>query len=102
MLHVPGMTTRERRRMRRLERELARAKRGSNHRAGVKLALARLRARETDRRKDWAEKASTDLARRFDLIRVEDLQIQHMTRSAKGTQQNPGRNVPAGARAVSW
>ena len=97
MLRVPGVTTRERRRMRRLERKLARAKRGSNHRARVKLALARLRARETDRRKDWAEKASTNLARRFDLIRVEDLQIQHMIRSAKGTRENPGQNVHAKA-----
>ena len=54
---------------------------------------ARMRARETDRRKDWAEKASTDLARRFDLIRVEDLKIMNMTRSARGTLQEPGRNV---------
>jgi transposase len=36
---------------------------------------------------------TTDLARRFDLIRVEDLQIKNMTRSAKGTRENPGRNV---------
>ncbi len=60
-------------------------------------AIARLRARETDRRKDWAEKTSTDLARRFDVIRVEDLQIGNMTRSAKGTPENPGRNVRAKA-----
>jgi putative transposase len=56
MLQVPGTTTRERRRMRRLEKKLARAKRGSNRRAEVKLALARLRAGETDRRKDWAKR----------------------------------------------
>jgi len=30
---------------------------------------------------------------RFDVIRVEDLQITNMTRSAKGTRENPGRNV---------
>src|ERR1019366_6399429 len=48
--------------------------------------IARLRARETDRRKDWAEKVSTGIARRFDLIRVEDLQITNTTRSAKGTR----------------
>ena len=27
------------------------------------------------------------------MIRVEDLQIKNMTRSAKGTRENPGRNV---------
>ena len=97
LLHVPVLTVRERRRMWRLERKLARAKRGSNRRGQVKLAIARLRARETDRRKDWAEKVSTGVARRFDVIRVEDLRIQQMTRSAKGTPENPGRNVRAKA-----
>jgi transposase len=77
----------------RLQRRLARAKRGSNRRARTKRAIARLRAREADIRKDWAEKVSTDLARRFDLIRVEDLRITHMTRSARGTLAAPGANV---------
>ncbi len=93
LLHAPGLTARERTRLRRLQRTLARARRGSNRRGRVKCAIARLRARETDRRKDWAEKTSTDLARRFDVIRVENLQITNMTRSAKGTRENPGRNV---------
>jgi transposase len=46
-----------------------------------------------DRRKDWVEKTSTDLARRFDLIRVEALKIRNMTQSAKGTRDHPGRRV---------
>ena len=93
LLHAPGLTGRERIRLRRLQRTLARAKRGSNRRGRVRHAIARLRARESDRRKDWAEKASTDIAHRFDLIRVEDLKIGNMTRSARGTRENPGRNV---------
>jgi putative transposase len=97
MLHAPALTGRERIRLRRLQRKLARAKRGSNRRGRVKHAIARLRARETDRRKDWAEKTSTGIARRFDVIRVEDLQIGNMTRSARGTRENPGRNVRAKA-----
>ena len=40
---------------------------------------------------------STDIARRFEVIRAEDLQIGTMTRSAKGTPENPGRNVRAKA-----
>ena len=97
LLHAPGLTARERARLRRLQRRLARAKRGSSRRGRVRQATARLRARETDRRKDWAEKTSTDIARRFDLIRVEDLQIKNMTRSAKGTRESLGRNVGAKA-----
>ena len=75
LLPCPALTARERTRLRRLQRTLARARRGSNRRGRVKHAIARLKARQTDRRKDWAEKVSTGIARRFDLIRVEDLQI---------------------------
>ena len=93
MLHAPALSARERTRLRRMQRAQARAKRGSSRRGRVKHAIARLRARETDRRKDWAEKSSTGIVRRFDVIRVEDLQITNMTRSAKGMLEKPGRNV---------
>jgi transposase len=92
-LSVPWLTSGRQRRLVLLQRQLARAKRGSRRRARVRLAIARLRAREADARKDWAEKLSTDLARRFDTIRVEDLKIASMTRSARGTIAEPGRNV---------
>jgi putative transposase len=94
-LTVPGLSAREQARLRRLQRRLARAGRGSNRRGKAKIAVARLRARERDRRKDWCEKTSTGIARRFDVIRVEDLNIGSMTRSAKGTVERPGRNVRA-------
>ena len=93
LLHAPGLTAREQTRLRRLQRTLARAKRGSNRRGRVKRAIARLRARETDRRKDWAEKTSTDLAQRFDVIRVEDLKIDEHDPVGEGTRESPGRNV---------
>ena len=97
LLYAPGLTAWERTRLGRLQRTLARAKRDSNRRGRVKHAIARLRTRETDRRKDWAEKTSTGIARRFDVIRVEDLKIRNMTRLARGTREEPGRNVRAKA-----
>ncbi len=93
LLLAPGLTPGERQRLRRLQRHLAHARRGSKRRSKTKLAIAKLKARETDRRKDWVEKVSTDLARRFDTIRVEDLDVRAMTSSAKGTREQPGRNV---------
>jgi transposase len=93
LLHCPGLSSREVIRLRRLERKLAKSKRGSGRRGRVKMAAACLKGHEAARRKDWCEKTSTDLARRFDLIRVEDLQISSMTRSAKGTVDAPGRKV---------
>jgi putative transposase len=79
--------------VRRLQRRLARAKRGSNRHATVKARLARLHARNADARRDWAEKVSTEIARRYDLIRLEDLDVGRMTRSARGTAAGPGRHV---------
>jgi transposase len=95
MLACARLSIGRRRRLKRLQRKLARAVSGSNRRAAVKHSIARLKAREADARRDWAEKLSTDLARRFDVIRVEDLQITEMTHSAKGTTEEPGRSVRA-------
>jgi putative transposase len=108
LLTVPGLRPAEQRRLRLLERRLARAKRRSGRRRRVKVAIARLKARETTRRRDWVEQTSTNLARRFDMIYVEDLNVQAMTRSARGTTENPGRNVKAkaglnrGIRTAGW
>ena len=58
-----GLRPKETERLLRLQRKLARAKRGSSRRTKVKTQIARLKARESDRRKDWVEKTSTDLVR---------------------------------------
>jgi putative transposase len=97
LLFVPGLRDSEAKRLLRLQRKLARAKPGSNRRRRVKTAIARIKARDNDRRKDWVEKTSTDLARRFDVICVEDLRIRNMVRSARGTVTAPGENVRAKA-----
>jgi len=95
MLTVPRLSPAQRRRLCRLQRRLARARRGSKRRARVKLAIAKLRVRDADARKDRVEKISTDLARRFDIIRVEDLSISRMTRSGRGSIARPGQHVRA-------
>jgi len=93
LLHCPGLSRVERTRALRLRRRLARAARRSNRRARLRRAIARLTTKESARRRDWAEKLTTLLAREFDVIRVEDLRITHMTRSARGTAASPGRRV---------
>jgi putative transposase len=93
LLRAPSLSPGESKRLKVLQQRLARGKRGSNRRERTKRAIAKLKARETDRRKDWVEKATTDLARRFDVIRVEDLKVRAMTRSARGTIEHPGTGV---------
>ncbi len=93
LLHAPSLTGGESKRLRVLQQRLARAKRGSSRRERTKRAIAKLKARERDRRKDWVEKTTTDVARRFDVIRVEALDVRAMTRSARGTVEKPGVGV---------
>jgi putative transposase len=93
LLTVAGLRPAERRRQRLLERCKARQRKGSRRRERTKLGIAQLKTREADRRRDWIEKTSTDLARRFDLICVEDLDVRAMSRSATGTSQQPGQGV---------
>lgn len=92
-LNCPKLASRERARIRKHQRRAARTPKGSPQKAAEYAAAARIQAREANRRKDWCEKTSTDLARRFDVIRFEDLRIKNMTRSARGTLETPGRNV---------
>lgn len=88
-----GLRPKEGERLLRLQRRLAHSRKRSGRRGRLKTQVAQVRAREADRRKDWAEKTSTALATRFDVIRVEDLNVKGMTRSARGTFAEPGRNV---------
>ncbi|WP_160167390.1 RNA-guided endonuclease InsQ/TnpB family protein [Nocardiopsis valliformis] len=92
-LNCPQPSTKERARRRKHERRAARAPKSSPARKAEHAKVARLKAREAARRKDWVEKTSTMLARTFDTIRFEDLKITNMTASAKGTVAEPGSRV---------
>jgi transposase len=101
LLTCPGLSDRDQNRLAYLQRRLARCSRNSNRRRRAKAAIAKLHARAADRRNDWVEKTSTDLARRFDLIRVEDLRITQMTRrpKPKPDPERPGELLPNRRRA---
>jgi putative transposase len=100
------LTAEQKRRLLGLERRKARqvtwAKkhnggRYSNRLRRTIIEIARLRARQARRRRDFTHKLTTDLAKNHGWIAVEDLRVKGMTRSAKGTREEPGRNVKAKA-----
>jgi len=104
MFHAPGLRPGETQRLRRLQRKLARQEKGSTRRAHTKVAIAKLKAREADRRRDFIEQTATALLRDFDLIAAAVLAVKTMVRSAKGTVERPGKNVRQKAglnRAIS-
>ncbi len=91
--HTPGLKPREQSRALRLKRTLARQAKGSKQREATKRNLARLDHRAINRKRGFIEKLSTRLAREYDTIRIEDLPITNMIRSAKGTIESPGTRV---------
>ncbi len=101
LLSCPGLSEGEQARLKHLQRRLSRCRPGSNRRQRVKVAIAKLHARAADRRRDWVEKTSTDLARGFDVIRVEDLRVAPMTRrpKPKSDPDRPGGYLPNHRRA---
>ncbi len=85
--HAPDMAKLEARK-RRYQRKVSRCKRGSKRRA-----LAKTARRIACKRHDWQHKTSRTIADAAHTVVVEDLKPRAMTRSAKGTAGEPGRNV---------
>lgn len=79
------------------QRSIARARRGSgNYRHLIRRAAA-LHARAAGIRRNTIHHATTALARSFDAIAVEDLNVAGMTVAGRGTIAVPGVNVRAKA-----
>lgn len=96
----PGQAERLRRLARRAGRqETARRRRPNDQRRRSRRhqrtldALAKLKAREARIRREFLHKLTTDLAKSHGLVAIEDLRVANMTRSAKGTIEQPGTNV---------
>ena len=92
-LPIVRTPAREKRRARKLRKQLSRQKRGSNNRAKTIRRLRHLEAGQARRRLDNAHKATAHIAARHSHVAMEDLRILNMTRSAKGTVEKPGPNV---------
>ena len=98
VIAFPVATPKEERRMRFLQRRASRRVRGSARRRRAHEAVAKLRRRLANRRRDAAHKLSTRLATTYASIAIEDLTLKEMTASAAGTKAAPGRNVRAKSR----
>lgn len=76
-----------------LQRGLARKEKGSsNYRKQVR-KIARAHKRVADARRDALRKLADDVCKNHALVALEDLRINNMTKSAKGSVEHPGRNV---------
>jgi len=101
MIQAPAFTAGEQARFLALQRQLARKLKCSARRGRTLDKLAVLRRRLEDRRTDWVEQTTTELARIYDTVAVEDLRITNMVRrpAPKPDPDQEGRFLPNGARA---
>jgi len=76
-----------------IERALSRCKKGSKRRLKVKNKLLALHKKKANKRKTYLHQISAKLTRENSLICVEDLKINNMSASFRGTQEEPGTNV---------
>lgn len=80
----------------RIERHLARQRRGSRRWKNSRRRLATQRQREADARRTRHFQIASEIVESGpQVIVVEDLRLRNMTRSAKGTLVEPGKNVAA-------
>jgi putative transposase len=75
------------------QRQLARKQKRSKNRLKAREVLRRAYQRAADSRKNYCHHVSKWLIQNYDLIAHEDLKIRNMARSAKGTVEQPGKNV---------
>ena len=83
----------EQEKLAKLQRKLARQKKGSRNSRKTKRKIARLHRYIADSRRDFLHKISTKIAKNHSIIYVEDLKVSNMSASASGTKESPGKNV---------
>ncbi|WP_072572665.1 RNA-guided endonuclease TnpB family protein [Granulibacter bethesdensis] len=79
--------------LRKAQRSVSRKKKGSANRRKAVWRVQKLHARVANTRKDFLHKLSTTIAKNHGTVVVEALQVRNMSASAKGTAEEPGRNV---------
>jgi putative transposase len=80
-----------------LQRRLARKTKFSANWRKLKAKISRLHSHAANARKDYLHKQSTIIAESQGVVKVEKLNVRGMSASAKGTIEEPGRNVRAKA-----
>ena len=92
-IHLMPDVARLEARRRRYQRAMARKQKGSCRYRKYKLLAAKAHRKIARVRHDWQHRTSRKIANGFGTVAVEDLNTRGMTASAKGTVDNPGKNV---------
>jgi putative transposase len=82
-------------RLARYQRSMARKQKFSKNWVKAKAKVQKLHRTIANVRRDFLHKTSTAISKNHALVCIEDLKVANMSRSAKGSKEQPGRNVKA-------
>lgn len=78
------------------QRKLSRKVKFSQNWQKQKARIQRLHSKIANCRADYLHKTSTEISKNHAMVAIEDLEVGNMSKSAKGTIEQPGRNRGAG------
>ncbi|WP_315921861.1 transposase [Mesorhizobium sp. SP-1A] len=90
---LPRMSDKEKKKEATLQQRIARRKKGSKNQLKAKRDYRRFKAKIARRRKDQKHKATTKIADSCNVLYMERLKVKNLTASARGTVEEPGKNV---------
>jgi len=82
-------------RLRRARQALSRKVKFGNNWKKAKARVQRIHARIGNARRDYLHKTSTAISQNHAMVCIEDLQVRNMSKSAAGTNEQPGKSVRA-------
>ena len=80
-------------RLAKLQRQLKRKTKGSSNWKKLVAKISKLHQRITNIRKNFLHQISNTISKNHATVYVEDLKVGNMSKSAKGTVENPGKNI---------
>lgn len=92
-VHNPRHLARAEKKIKRIQRKIARSQKGSARRKRLVERFSRQHHEVALRRRGFLNEMTSKLANSFAAIGIEDLNISGMTASARGTLEDPGKNV---------
>lgn len=79
------------------QKTLSRRTKGSKNFRKQKAKIATIHQKIANARLDYLHKTSTTISKNHAVVVLEDLKVANMSKSAKGTKEDPGKNVKAKA-----
>ena len=80
-------------RLARVQRRMSRKVKYSNNWQKAKAKVQKIHTRIAHARKDFLHKTTTTISQNHALVCVENVQVRNLSQSAKGTREQPGKNI---------